>query len=99
MYKETQAAFTLYYIKYSCVTRKINTFLLAFILIADSLYINSLYYYVIVVFGVWKGERSKVRGGAVVGRPGTRVNAYSSPRAKKLVFQESKAGMLMECKG
>jgi hypothetical protein len=31
-------------------------------------------------------------GGAVVGRPETRVDGYSSPSAKKLVFQVSKAG-------
>ncbi len=34
------------------------------------------------------GERAK--GGAVVGRPGTRVDGYSPPRAKKLAFQVSK---------
>jgi hypothetical protein len=32
------------------------------------------------------------RGGAVVGRPETRVNEHSSPRAKKLVLQVSKRG-------
>ncbi len=30
------------------------------------------------------------KGGAVVGRPGTRVDGYSPPRAKKLVLQGSK---------
>ncbi len=34
------------------------------------------------------GERAK--GGAVVGRPGTRVDGYSPPRVKKLVLQVSK---------
>ncbi len=32
-------------------------------------------------------------GGAVVGRPGTRVDGYSPPRAKKLVLQVSKHGI------
>ncbi len=36
------------------------------------------------------GELAK--GGAVVGRPGTRVDGYSPPRAKKLVLQVSKHG-------
>jgi hypothetical protein len=30
------------------------------------------------------------KGGAVVCRPGTRVDGYSPPRAKKLVLQVSK---------
>ncbi len=30
------------------------------------------------------------KGGAVVGRPGTRVDKYSAPRAKKLILQVSK---------
>jgi hypothetical protein len=34
------------------------------------------------------------KGGAVVGRPETRVDAYSPPRAKKLVFQVSKHGLV-----
>ncbi len=34
-----------------------------------------------------------VKGGAVVGRPGIRVDGYSPPRAKKLVLQESKRGV------
>jgi hypothetical protein len=42
---------------------------------------------------VRKGERGKARGGAVVGRPETRVDGYSSPSAKKLVLQVSKAGL------
>jgi hypothetical protein len=37
------------------------------------------------------GELSK--GGAVVSRPGIRVDGYSPPRAKKLVIQESKHGI------
>ncbi len=37
------------------------------------------------------GELAK--GGAVVGRPGTRVDGYSSPQAKNLVLQESKYGI------
>ncbi len=37
------------------------------------------------------GELAK--GGAVVGRPGTRVDGYSQPRAKKLVLQVSEHGM------
>jgi hypothetical protein len=37
------------------------------------------------------GELAK--GGAVVGRPGTRVDGYSSPWAKKLVLQVSKHGV------
>jgi hypothetical protein len=36
------------------------------------------------------GELAK--GGAVVGRPGTRVDWYSPPQAKKLVLQVSKLG-------
>ncbi len=36
------------------------------------------------------GELAK--GGAVVGRPGTRVDGYSPPQAKKLVLQVSKYG-------
>jgi hypothetical protein len=35
---------------------------------------------------------AKQGGGAVVGRPGTRVDGYSSPREKKLVLQVSKTG-------
>jgi hypothetical protein len=42
------------------------------------------------------GELAK--GGAVVGRPGTRVDGYSPPRAKKLVLQVSKHGFV-ESKG
>ncbi len=34
------------------------------------------------------------KGGAVVGRPGTRVDGYSPPRAKKLVLQVSKHGLV-----
>jgi hypothetical protein len=34
--------------------------------------------------------RRLAKGGAVVGRPETRVDGYSSPRAKKLVLQVSK---------
>jgi hypothetical protein len=37
------------------------------------------------------GELAK--GGAVVSRPGTRVDGYSPPRAKKLVLQVSKHGI------
>jgi hypothetical protein len=37
------------------------------------------------------GELAK--GGAVVGRQGTRVNGCSPPRAKKLVLQVSKHGV------
>jgi hypothetical protein len=33
--------------------------------------------------------------GAVVNRPGTRVDGYSPSRAKKLVLQVSKNGMMM----
>ncbi len=36
----------------------------------------------------------KTKGVAVVGRPETRVDGHSSPRAKKLVPQVSKHGML-----
>ncbi len=35
---------------------------------------------------------AKARGGAVVGRPETRVDGDSSPRARKLVLQASKWG-------
>ncbi len=35
-----------------------------------------------------------VKGGAVVSRPETRVNGYSPPRAKKLVLQVSKHGLV-----
>ncbi len=34
-----------------------------------------------------------VRSGAVAGRPGTRVDGCSPPRAKNLVLQVSKIGM------
>ncbi len=37
------------------------------------------------------GELAK--GGAIVGRPGTRGDGYSPPPAKKLVLQVSKHGM------
>jgi hypothetical protein len=37
------------------------------------------------------GELAK--DGAVVGRPGARVDGYSPPRAKKLVLQVSKHGV------
>ncbi len=33
------------------------------------------------------------KGGAVVGRPGTRLDEYSPPWAKKLVLQVSKHGV------
>jgi hypothetical protein len=33
------------------------------------------------------------KGGAVVGRPGTSVDGYSPPQAKKLVLQVSKHGV------
>jgi hypothetical protein len=33
-----------------------------------------------------------VKGGAVVSRPGTRVDGYAPPRARKLVLQVSKHG-------
>ncbi len=42
------------------------------------------------------GELAKC--GTVVGRPGTRVDGYSPPQAKKLVLQVSKYGMV-ESKG
>jgi hypothetical protein len=46
------------------------------------------------------GERGKASGGEVVDRPATRVDGYSSPRAKKLVIQVSKAGLFgLKCKG
>ncbi len=35
------------------------------------------------------------KGGAVVGRPGIRVDGYSSPQAKKLVLQVSKNGVVV----
>ncbi len=35
------------------------------------------------------------KGGAVVTRPGTRVDVYSPLQAKKLVLQVSKNGMMM----
>ncbi len=38
------------------------------------------------------GELAK--GGAVVGRPGTRVDGYLTPRGKKLVLQVSKHGVV-----
>ncbi len=36
---------------------------------------------------------AKAKGGAVVSRPETRVDGYSSPQAKKLVLQLSKVGL------
>ncbi len=44
----------------------------------------------------------RVRGAkqrAVVSKPVTRVDKYSSPRAKKLVLQVSKIGMFVGCRG
>ncbi len=35
------------------------------------------------------------KGGAVVGRPERRVHGYSPPRAKKLVFQVNKHGIMV----
>ncbi len=35
------------------------------------------------------------KGGAVVTRPGIRVDVYSPSRAKKMVLQVSKNGMMM----
>ncbi len=34
----------------------------------------------------------QVKGGAVVSRPGTRMDGYSPPREKKLILQVSKLG-------
>ncbi len=48
---------------------------------------------------MWEGEQGKARGGAVVGRPETRVDGYSSPRAKKLVLRVSKAGLPIKMQG
>jgi hypothetical protein len=45
------------------------------------------------------GERGKAKGGAVVGRPETRVDGYLSPQEKKLVLQVSKARDVVGCKG
>ncbi len=36
----------------------------------------------------------QAKGGAVVGRPETRVDEHSSPRAKKVVLQVSAHGMV-----
>jgi hypothetical protein len=44
---------------------------------------------------VWKGESGKAKGGAVVGRPEAKVDGYSSPQAKKLVPQVSKARLFI----
>jgi hypothetical protein len=44
-----------------------------------------------LICGVWKCGRT-CKGGAVVGRPGTRVDGYSSPRARELFLQVSKHG-------
>ncbi len=41
------------------------------------------------------GVGGVAKGGAAVGRPETRVNGYSSPRAKKLVLQVSKNGVVV----
>ncbi len=43
------------------------------------------------------GELAK--GGAVVGRPGARVDGYSLPRVKKLVLQVSKNMEWREARG
>ncbi len=37
--------------------------------------------------------RGKAKGGAVVSRPETRLDGYSSPREKKMVLQVSKVGL------
>jgi hypothetical protein len=61
--------------------------------VADVVYVNN----VTRTVGCERvGELAK--GGAVVGRPGTRVDGYSAPRAKKLVLQVSKHGFV-ESKG
>ncbi len=62
--------------------------------VADVVYVNN----VIWIMGV-KGWEGQARGGAVVGRPETSVDGYSSPREKKLVLQVSKAGDDVGCKG
>ncbi len=41
----------------------------------------------------------KTRGGAVVGRLETRVDGYSSQRAKKLVLQVNKEGLFIGMQG
>ncbi len=43
------------------------------------------------------GELTK--GGAVVGRPGARVDGYSPPRVKKVVLQVSKTMGWREARG
>ncbi len=41
----------------------------------------------------------KAKGGAVVDRPETRVDGYSSPREKKLGLQVSKIRVVMGARG
>jgi hypothetical protein len=58
--------------------------------VADVVYVN------IVTLSVGCERVGKLaKGGAVVNRPGTRVDRYSSPPAKKLVLQVSKHGITM----
>jgi hypothetical protein len=58
--------------------------------VADVVYVN------IVTLSVGCERVGRLaKGGAVVNRPGTRVDGYSPPRAKKLVIQVSKEGVAM----
>jgi hypothetical protein len=47
-----------------------------------------------LICGVWKGGRL-AKGGAVANRPGTSMNGYLPPWAKKRVLQVSTTGMMM----
>jgi hypothetical protein len=57
--------------------------------VADVVYVNNV---TRTVGRERVGELAK--GEAVVGRPGTRADGYSPPRAKKLVLQVSKHGLM-----
>ncbi len=63
--------------------------------VADVVYVNNLIWTV----ACERVRRGKARGGAVVGKPETRVDGYLSPREKKLVLQVSKWGLLWDVRG
>jgi hypothetical protein len=46
-----------------------------------------------------RGAKQRAKQGAVVSRPGTRVDGYSSQRAKKLVLKVSEMGKFVGCRG
>ncbi len=49
--------------------------------------------------GCGRVKGANAKGGAVVGRSGTRVDGYSSSQEKKLVLQVSKEDMFWNARG